>query len=148
VAGYGRQQGRPRHVTLGHKAEPMSDVIKRLVATGKWSEGTARLSERAGHRCEYCGLDFFASVVNYKSIQVDHIVPVSKGGDPDSIDNKALACRTCNFDLKSRWNPKDACSSDDRDALIAAVREYIKGREQHYDKEVALMRAIAAGEQR
>lgn len=125
----------------------MSDVVKLLVATGKWSEGTARLSERAGHRCEYCGLDFFASVANYKSIQVDHIVPVSKGGDPDSIANKALACRTCNFDLKSKWNPKDACASDDRDALIAAAVVYIRERERHYAKDVALMRSIADGEQ-
>ncbi|MBL8618279.1 MAG: HNH endonuclease [Deltaproteobacteria bacterium] len=125
----------------------MSDVVQRLVATGKWSEETAWLSERAGHRCEYCGLDLFASVANYKSFQVDHIVPVSKGGDPNSRDNKAVACRTCNFNLKSRWNPRDACTSDDRDALIAAVRAYIQGREQHYLKEVASMRAIAVGEQ-
>ncbi len=88
----------------------MSEVAKRLVATGKWSEETALLSERAGHRCEYCGLDFLASVANYKCFQVDHIVPVSKGGDPSSTENKAVACRTCNFSLKSKWNPKDVCS--------------------------------------
>jgi hypothetical protein len=125
----------------------MSDVVQRLVATGKWSEETAWLSERAGHRCEYCGLDLFASVANYKSFQVDHIVPVSKGGDPNSRDNKAVACRTCNFNLKSRWNPRNVCGSDERDVLIAAVREYIKGREKHCLKEVLLMRAIVAGEQ-
>ncbi len=125
----------------------MSDVAKRLVATGKWSEETAWLSVRAGHRCEYCGLDFFASVANYKSFQLDHIVPVSKGGDPNSRDNKAVACWTCNFNLKSRWNPKDVCGSADRDVLIAAVREYIKGREEQCLREVLLMRAIVAGEQ-
>jgi hypothetical protein len=42
------------------KEGPMSDIVKKLVATGKWSEESALLSERAGHRCEYCGLDFFA----------------------------------------------------------------------------------------
>jgi hypothetical protein len=33
----------------------MSDVAKRLIATGKWSDETALLRERAGHLCEYCG---------------------------------------------------------------------------------------------
>lgn len=73
----------------------MSDVAKRLVATGKWSEESAWLSERAGHRCEYCGLDFFASVANYKCFQVDHIVPVSRCAKCGSLPPLRAARRTC-----------------------------------------------------
>jgi hypothetical protein len=123
----------------------MSDIPKLLANTGKWHENTAWLSQRAGHKCEYCGLDFFASVTNYKSFQIDHIVPISKGGDEHSNDNKAVACKTCNVDLKSRWNPKDVCSSNDRDELVSVVRQYVKEREQKYLKEIELMKAIVSG---
>lgn len=58
------------------------EVISKLVATGKWSEGTARLCERSVYRCEYCGRDLLASFEAYKLLQVDHIVPLSSKGDP------------------------------------------------------------------
>lgn len=119
----------------------MNDIPKKLAATGKWSEETAWLSQRAGHKCEYCGLDFFASVENYKSFQIDHIVPLSKGGT-DTNDNKAIACRTCNVDLKSRWNPAEHCGSLDRQTLVAVVREYIAMRKEHYLAEIKLMKDI------
>jgi 5-methylcytosine-specific restriction endonuclease McrA len=119
----------------------MSDIPKKLEETGKWSENTAWLSERAGHKCEYCGLDFFASVANYRSIQIDHIIPLSKGGK-DMNDNKAISCRTCNVDLKSRWNPAKVCDSKDRDKLIEAVRKHIEEREKHYLDEIELMKSI------
>ena len=123
----------------------MNEIPKLLANTGKWHENTAWLSQRAGHKCEYCGLDFFASVANYKSFQIDHIVPISKGGVEDSNKNKAVACKTCNVDLKSSWNPKDSSSSDDRDELVAAVRLYEKEREEYYLKEIEDMKAILSG---
>ena len=119
----------------------MSDIPEKLAATGKWHKNTAWLSQRAGHKCEYCDLDFFASVTNYKSFQVDHIIPVSKGGE-DTNENKAVACKTCNVDLKSRWNPAESCSSTNRKDLINEVRKYIKDREQFYLKEISLMKNI------
>lgn len=76
------------------------DVVAKLVATGKWSDGTARLAERAGYNCEYCGFDLLASVEAYKLFEVDHIVPLSRAGDPVAFDNLALSCRHCNFHLK------------------------------------------------
>ncbi len=124
----------------------MSDIPEKLAATGKWHINTAWLSERAGHKCEYCGLDFFDSVANYKSFQVDHIVPTSKGGDPDSNDNKAVACKTCNVDLKSRWNPKDICDSNNRDDLILAVKKYIEERRKFYQAEIDFMKSIINGD--
>lgn len=48
---------------------------------------------RAGHRCEYCHAP--EAVFNL-SLEVEHIVPVSRGGD-DTAANWALACRACNL---------------------------------------------------
>lgn len=120
----------------------MRSIAEKLAETGKWHVDTAALSVRAGHKCEYCGLDFFASVENYKNFQIDHIVPLSKGGE-DNNENKAVACRVCNVDLKSRWNPLDITSGNSREELIAAVREYIQAKKNILLKEVLLMNDIA-----
>jgi len=103
-------------------------VIAALVATKKWSEGTARIFERAGHKCEYCGFDFLASVDALKLMEVDHIIPLSKGGDPANLENLAIACRHCNFYLKRNWDPRSALNSSPhpREDLIAAVRQHVE----------------------
>jgi len=48
---------------------------------------------RAGHRCEYCHAP--EAVFNL-SLEVEHIVPVARGGE-DTAANWALACRSCNL---------------------------------------------------
>lgn len=48
---------------------------------------------RAGHRCEYCHAP--EAVFNLP-LEVEHIVPVSRGGD-DTAGNWALACRAGNL---------------------------------------------------
>lgn len=55
--------------------------------------------------CYYCGIEGFiiwhknekgpSSWVQFRSLEIDHLVPESKGGSGDS-DNLVLACRTCN----------------------------------------------------
>ena len=35
-----------------------TEEIKELVESRAWSEDNARVSVRAEHKCEYCGLDF------------------------------------------------------------------------------------------
>jgi hypothetical protein len=49
--------------------------------------------ERAGGRCEYCGL---TQVGQEAAFHVDHAVPVSAGG-PTNLDNLALACVSCSL---------------------------------------------------
>lgn len=44
-----------------------------------------------GH-CAYCGCE-----LEYKDMQVDHVVAVSRGGS-NEIDNLLPACRQCNYD--------------------------------------------------
>ena len=119
-----------------------NDVVRRLVATGKWGEDPARLGERAGYVCEYCGLDLLSSPENYKEWQTDHIVPQGCGGT-DDFDNLALSCRTCNVSFKSRWNPRD-CAGDNasREDLIAAARVYISRKKAEARAEVNKVREI------
>lgn len=57
------------------------------------SELRRRVVERAGNRCEYCGL---AQTGQEAAFHVDHVVPVSAGG-PTGLDNLALACVSCSL---------------------------------------------------
>lgn len=120
------------------------EIVDRLVATGKWSARTARLGIRANFTCEYCGKSLIDSEDNYKLWQVDHIVPISSGGDEESEDNLAIACRQCNMDFKSRWNPLSIVSSTNpaRAELIQAVRNYVLERRRITQQELQHVRAI------
>ncbi|HXZ99984.1 MAG TPA: HNH endonuclease [Candidatus Binatia bacterium] len=42
--------------------------------------------------CQYCGL-----VAAPADLTVDHVVPVSRGGSPDSWENVVVACKRCNW---------------------------------------------------
>ncbi len=118
-------------------------IVEQLVATGDWGERDARISARANFKCEYCDLDLLGSVRAYKEWNKDHIVPRSAGGS-DSEDNIALACRICNFSLKNRWNPEPRCKPGaSREELIAAVRNYIRGKTTAILKQVQGFREIA-----
>lgn len=63
-----------RHITEGVRATIPIDV-KRAVY------------ERDGSACTYCGAT--------EDLALDHVVPWSRGG-ADTVDNLALACRSCN----------------------------------------------------
>jgi hypothetical protein len=52
-----------------------------------------QVRQRSGNRCEYClsHQDYVMGI-----LQVDHVYPVSKGGQ-DTLDNLCLACELCNL---------------------------------------------------
>jgi hypothetical protein len=50
--------------------------------------------ERAGHRCEYCGLHQSQSPL--AALHIEHVVPKKHGGT-DEPENLALACIDCNL---------------------------------------------------
>jgi CRISPR/Cas system Type II protein with McrA/HNH and RuvC-like nuclease domain len=54
------------------------------------------LTERDGRRCVYCG------TVEGK-FHIDHIKPISKGGD-NSFDNLQFLCETCNLKKSNKYN--------------------------------------------
>ena len=47
---------------------------------------------RDDNTCQYCGI-----VTVPAELTVDHVIPVSRGGAPDSWDNVVLACKRCNW---------------------------------------------------
>lgn len=46
---------------------------------------------RQNNKCDYCGVE-----LNEENMQLDHIIPVSKGGD-NSLDNIHFVCKNCNL---------------------------------------------------
>lgn len=58
-----------------------------------------KVFERDGYRCRECG----ASVDDGATLEIDHIVPVAKGGKND-IDNLQTLCKKCNrMKLTDTW---------------------------------------------
>ena len=60
--------------------------------------------DRAGQRCEYCGLDQADSPL--ASLHIEHIIPQSKGGR-SLLENLALACPGCNLHKAGRATAVD-----------------------------------------
>ncbi len=121
-------------------------IIYELVKTGKWSEEEAERGLQANFKCEYCDKDLLSSIENYKEWQVDHIIPLSKDGE-DIDSNKAVSCRTCNVNVKSRWNPLEVFEEykdykPSREELIEAVRQYISYKRTELLAEVSCFRSI------
>ena len=48
---------------------------------------------RDGWICYYCGGD---------ATQADHVIPISKGGDPMSLENMVACCKGCNVSKGNR----------------------------------------------
>ncbi|REG82154.1 HNH endonuclease [Marinomonas pollencensis] len=121
----------------------MNKVIEALVNTGQWGENDVILGIRAGFKCEYCDKDLLATVDNYKEWQKDHIIPLSKGGE-NINENIAISCKTCNVNIKGRWNPADESTSENptRQELITIVREYGIRRRTQMLSDVCLFRKI------
>ena len=100
------------------------EVVQALVATGKWGERDARLSERSRHHCTYCGRDLLGSVDEFKLWEKDHIVPQSAGGE-DTEENITLCCLVCNR-IKGKWDPRKQVGPDpSREELIEAAKKYL-----------------------
>jgi 5-methylcytosine-specific restriction endonuclease McrA len=53
-----------------------------------------QLKEEYSNLCVYCGK-------RYNELTIDHIVPISKGGEHD-INNTVPACRSCNASKNDR----------------------------------------------
>ncbi len=46
---------------------------------------------RDAHTCQYCGLRAAPG-----ELTIDHVVPVSRGGSPNTWENQVVACKRCN----------------------------------------------------
>lgn len=75
--------------------------FKRLPQS-RWAKIRNDVFKRDDYTCNYCGS-------RGKSLECDHVVPVSRGGSHD-LDNLVTACKTCNQSkrdkLLSEWRPE------------------------------------------
>lgn len=122
------------------------EELRNAIMANGWSASTLELAEKTGFRCEYCGKDFFGSLDDYYSFEVEHIIPRGKG--EDNPENLTVACSTCNF-LKRRWDPSlKVGDGATRDQLISAARQYVlnqrRDKEEKVEKERSLARQILA----
>lgn len=66
--------------------------------------------------CALCGnpIDMEAPAKSPMSLEVDHIIPVSRGGDPYAIDNLQLTHMRCNRQKSNhtQWDDDDFANSD------------------------------------
>ena len=84
------------------------------MAKGAWqNNGNARTKLRArlakeGRPCHLCGqpIDYGLPSGHPWSFELDHIVPLSRGGDPWGYDNAAASHRICN-QRKGKRMPQD-----------------------------------------
>lgn len=60
----------------------------------KWKSISCQVFKRDNYTCQYCGL------MN-GNLEVDHIVPFSKGGS-DELFNLTTACKRCNIQKKDK----------------------------------------------
>lgn len=105
------------------------EFIEKLIAMG-WSRETVRLGIRASFRCEYCDRYLLGSIEDYHTWQVEHIIPVSKGGSED-LDNKAIACEACN--LMKRVNLPEG---DTRAERLRSARHLIYEKRKRKQEEL------------
>lgn len=117
------------------------ELIQILVSEFAWSDEAVRMSVRANFCCEYCGRDMLQSIYVFDSWQVDHIVPVSKGGSAD-FDNLASACKTCNF-IKRNWEPPGhEAIPFDRESRLNLARELINQRRAYKEEQFTAMTRV------
>ena len=117
--------------------------VARVFYPGKpYAKKWAKVCERAGYRCEYCGKDMLASLDDYDSMQADHIIPRNQEAQGcDTAENIALSCPLCNM-LKGRWNPAQEGERDNSRHLIPAVRQHLTEKRANKYKEFLEFRRI------
>jgi HNH endonuclease len=61
------------------------------------------VTQRAGNRCEYCGLSQLGQEATF---HIDHVIPVAADG-PTESSNFALACVSCSLSKSARLSAID-----------------------------------------
>ena len=62
----------------------------------RWEAFRLQVLERDGYRCQSCGK---AGI-----LEVDHITPLKRGGQPWELGNVQSLCRSCHFSKTGREN--------------------------------------------
>ena len=86
---------------------------------------------KCGYRCAYCGKDLLYDFETWMGVEVDHIVPISKGGS-DKLSNRVAACSICNGE-KGRYlhlNHKKMTTQQ----ILEAARAYVQMKRSKWRK--------------
>ena len=126
--------------------EKYDEIIFKLLKDYKWSHEQIELGLRANFKCEYCNKDLFESVDNYKLWEVDHIIPFNSNipnFDYDNFDNKAIACRQCNTNYKSKYNPVDEIGyNKNREDYLTIIKEKVSSKRLQKQNELDSMKIL------
>ena len=82
---------------------------------------------RDDYKCVYCDTDLKLRFNDWMSIEIDHIVPKSKGGS-DDLDNRATSCSVCNS-FKHSYVPNNF-ENMSRQELVKAIRKKIQSKRE------------------
>jgi len=77
------------------------------------------------YECVYCGREMLADFAAWMSLEVDHLIPVSAGGN-DSLENRVCSCNVCNR-MKHAYVP-EGHESMTREQIIEDVRAKVLER--------------------
>lgn len=119
--------------------EKNSQVVEDLQKLFRFGEWNAKRGLESGFRCEYCNRDLLASFNDYDSWQIDHVIPLSKGGIHE-YDNMAVSCKTCNF-LKRDYLP----TGETRNERLADARRHVQELRVMREAELSQIRELVRG---
>ncbi len=79
---------------LSASLQPLNVISRRRLVV---LSNRRNLLLRDDHACQYCGYVGPAS-----ELTIDHVVPVSRGGAPNTWENQVVACKKCNWRKANR----------------------------------------------
>ena len=89
-------------------------------------------------RCVYCHLDGSADIRIWRQLDIDHLIPKARGGDPDDHGNKVVSCTRCNLLKRDHPIGKGFSLPENaahRHALIVEARLHIQEVGRRHDEE-------------
>lgn len=87
--------------------------------TSEWRKCKAVAKRVSDWICYLCGRDISRGAVGDLSVEVDHIIPISRGGDPFNQENLALTHRICNRIKGSQYYEEVLKSKVAKNAVVS-----------------------------
>jgi len=95
-AGYLKVDGDAARIIGWKIFSTTKSILRPDLSTSKWRRTRKRIFSRDGMVCAYCGTDCSENPT------IDHVRPVSKGGEIYDESNLVVACVSCNSSKKDR----------------------------------------------
>lgn len=87
--------------------------------------------------CAYCGKEMLRSLEYWLSLEVDHIIPQSKGGTDNSV-NLVTSCNVCNKFKSSYYSKElnatmaDLTNNKSRNIILKDIKNHIQKKRSLY----------------